>query len=247
MQLIFVLLGLLPLAAVAFLPLSRPSSWRLRQTSDSQQQDTAEVCISNDAKSVLNNVLKASVTAVTTMLTAATIASADDPPKKKKKPKILETDLGIPYIVLKEGSGQFPQTGDLVAISYSAFLSNGTMWDSTDVKGRKPVSFIVGKKQVIPGLESVITYMKGTCSLSTPSSPPLTNSLSLSHFYDCDVIHNSPLTHPFLSAGSEVTCSIPAKYAYGDKGVCIANEGCLVPPGEKLNYAVKLKSVGAGY
>jgi FKBP-type peptidyl-prolyl cis-trans isomerase len=166
MKLVFVLLGLLPLIAVAFRTVawnSRPSSWRFQQTSPNHEQfnTAAEVCIAQDAKSAMTNVVKASVTAMTTMLTAATIAAADDPPKKKKKPKILETDLGIPYIVLKEGSGAFPQTGDLVAISYSAFLSNGTMWDSTDVKGRKPVSFIIGKKQIIPGLESVVTYLKG--------------------------------------------------------------------------------------
>lgn len=48
---------------------------------------------------------------------------------------------------------------------------------------------------------------------------------------------------------STATCNIPAKYAYGAKGVCIEGEkgGCLIPPNEDLKYAVKLLSVGAGY
>ena len=50
-----------------------------------------------------------------------------------------------------------------------------------------------------------------------------------------------------MSLGSEVTCTIPAEYGYGKKGVCIGNEGCIVPPNETLKYYIKLKSVGAGY
>ena len=51
-----------------------------------------------------------------------------------------------------------------------------------------------------------------------------------------------------LTIGSEVTCTIPAEFAYGKKGVCLANEGgCIVPPNETLKYFIKLKSVGAGY
>lgn len=45
----------------------------------------------------------------------------------------------------------------------------------------------------------------------------------------------------------QVTCTIPAKYAYGAKGVCVPNEGCLVPPNEDVKYALKLISAGAGY
>jgi FKBP-type peptidyl-prolyl cis-trans isomerase len=161
-------------------------------------------------------VVSGAAAAATAVMAAASVAArpafaADDvaqKPKKAKKPKILETENGIKYIVMKPGSGPYPQPGDLVVITYSAFLSNGTMYDSNDVKGRKPLSFLLGQKQVIPGLEEVIEYMQ---------------------------------------PGAEVTCSIPAKYAYGDKGICLEGQGCLVPPGENINYAVKLKSAGAGY
>jgi FKBP-type peptidyl-prolyl cis-trans isomerase len=120
----------------------------------------------------------------------------------------LQTDLGIKYIELKKGSGVYPSPGDFVAIDYNAFLNNGTMFDTTIGKGKKTLSFRFGKKQVIPGIESVLEYMQ---------------------------------------AGGEVTCTIPPQYAYGAKGVCIENEGCIVPPNETLKYFIRLKSVGAGY
>ena len=81
-----------------------------------------------------------------------------------------------------KGSGPYPNTGDFVAIDYDAFLSNGTMFDSTIGKGKKSISFKFGQKQIIPGLESVLEYMQ---------------------------------------PGGEATCSIPAKYAYGEKGKLI--------------------------
>jgi peptidylprolyl isomerase len=36
---------------------------------------------------------------------------------------------------------------------------------------------------------------------------------------------------------------VPAKLAYGDRGVCLPEKGCLVPPGETLEYDLTLKRV----
>lgn len=88
-------------------------------------------------------------------------AQADDvKPKKVKKPKVLETELGIKYVELKKGSGPFPSTGDFIVLDYIGFLNNGTVFDSTETKGRKPLSFRYGKNQIIPGIESVLSYMQ---------------------------------------------------------------------------------------
>lgn len=134
-------------------------------------------------------------------------ASGKPAAPKKDKLQVRETDLGIPFLMLKEGKGPFPNAGDFVSFVYTGFLSNGTIFDSNDIKGKKPLTFKVGQKQVIPGLESVIQEMQ---------------------------------------AGGEASCSIPAKYAYGEKGVCLP-EGCLVPKNENLKYVIKIKTVGAGY
>jgi FKBP-type peptidyl-prolyl cis-trans isomerase len=129
--------------------------------------------------------------------------------KPKAKPKTKETDLGIPFVELKKGDGPYPGAGDFVAINYIGFLPDGTVFDETHEK--KALSFTFGKKQVIPGLESVIELMQ---------------------------------------PGGECTTIIPSKYAYGEKGVCVAGQSgkeCLVPPNTNLKYFIKLKRVGAGY
>ena len=167
-----------------------------------------------DAKKLVTT--GAAVLAVQTLLPSASRAYGDAEElarKKKKKPAkekvvVQETDLGIQYLISKKGKGSYPNPGDFVVISYTGFLSDGTVFDSTEGKGKKPLAFRMGEKQVIPGLESVIEM---------------------------------------LQAGAEATCTIPAKYAYGSKGVCIKEGECLIPPNEKLRYAIKVKTVGAGY
>ena len=126
---------------------------------------------------------------------------------KVKKVKVKETENGIKYIDVKIGEGPYPSPGDFLTINYIGFLSNGTIFDSTEAK-KKPVSFRYGKNQIIPGIEEVLATMQ---------------------------------------PGGERTCTIPPKYAYGSKGVCIEGQGCLVPPDETLKYVIKLKTVGPAY
>lgn len=92
----------------------------------------------------------------TTLLGNVMNVNADEVTKKIKKPKVLETDDGIKYIELKKGSGQYPNNGDFIIMDYTGFLNDGTVFDSTETKGRKPLSFRYGKKQMIPGIESVL-------------------------------------------------------------------------------------------
>lgn len=183
-------------------------AWNPRLQPKHPNSLTTPVNVHDESRKLLSGAGKAIATALLVAPLAPEIAMAADKVKKSKKPKVLETELGIKYIELQKGSGAYPNDGDYVIIDYTAFLNNGTVFDSTESKGRKPLSFRYGRKQVIPGLESVIGYMQ---------------------------------------AGGEVTCSIPSKYAYADKGVCIAGQGCIVPPNEDLKYAVKLRNVGVGF
>ena len=109
---------------------------------------------------------------------------------------------------MKKGLGPFPETGDFVVIDYTGFLSNGTLFDSTESKGRKPLSFRIGKNQFISGVEDVLSYMR---------------------------------------VGGEATCIIPSMYAFGVKGICLPDQGCLVPPNENVKYVIKLRNLGVGY
>lgn len=156
----------------------------------------------------LQNVLSSIIStgAVLSVPSAALAAEATKP--KTKKVKVLETENGVKYIEVKKGEGAYPGDGDFVVINYTGFLSDGkTIFDTTEGKGKKPLSFRMGKKQIIPGIEEVLREMR---------------------------------------AGGEVTCTIPGKLAY-PRGVCIDGQGCLVQPGETLNYVIKLKNVAAGY
>lgn len=53
-----------------------------------------------------------------------------------------------------------------------------------------------------------------------------------------------------MQPGGEITTIIPAKYAYGSKGVCVQGQQgkeCLIQPDTPLKYFIKLKRVGVGY
>ena len=49
-----------------------------------------------------------------------------------------------------------------------------------------------------------------------------------------------------MQPGGQRSCTIPSKYAYGSKGVCL-KDGCIVEPNEDLKFVISLKTVGAGY
>ena len=120
------------------------------------------------SKNLVKGITLVSALATTGILVEG-VDAAEGEATKKKKPKVLETDTGIKYIDVKKGTGAFPNDGDFVVISYSAFLQDGTMFDTTEGKGKKPLSFRFGKKQIIPGIESVLETMQAggerTCTI----------------------------------------------------------------------------------
>lgn len=74
------------------------------------------------------------------------------------------TDNGIKYAVTKpadnKGSAS-PQTGDLVAIEYTGYLTTGQIFDATHAPGsNKFLFFNLGSKNVIPGLNEMVSEMK---------------------------------------------------------------------------------------
>lgn len=50
-----------------------------------------------------------------------------------------------------------------------------------------------------------------------------------------------------MRPGEEVQALIPAKFAYGEKGVCTEDGECLIPPGTDLKYFLRLVRVAAAY
>lgn len=71
----------------------------------------------------------------------------------------LSTESGLQYIVVEEGNGVMAQPGNRVAVHYSGFLTDGTMFDSS-VERDEPFRFTLGQGQVIPGWDEGIALMQ---------------------------------------------------------------------------------------
>jgi FKBP-type peptidyl-prolyl cis-trans isomerase len=80
-------------------------------------------------------------------------------PAQAAAPQILETPNGIKYAVLtppKNKSAPPPVKGDLVAIEYTGYLTDGTVFDSTHAEGKKnALLFQLGGTAVIEGINEM--------------------------------------------------------------------------------------------
>lgn len=74
-----------------------------------------------------------------------------------KKPGVVTTASGLQYRVNKEGRGNSPQKGDQVLVHYAGQLLDGSVFDSSYIRG-KPTSFQVD--QVIKGWTEALLMMK---------------------------------------------------------------------------------------
>jgi len=74
-------------------------------------------------------------------------------------PDAVTTPSGLKYVVVEEGAGDTPNTGDTVTVHYTGKLLNGTKFDSSVDRGQ-PIDFPVGKGQVIKGWDEALLGMK---------------------------------------------------------------------------------------
>ena len=72
---------------------------------------------------------------------------------------IVTTDSGLQYVVIEEGDGASPQTGQRVFVHYVGTLEDGTKFDSSRDRGR-PFDFKIGQGQVIKGWDEGVGDMK---------------------------------------------------------------------------------------
>jgi peptidylprolyl isomerase len=100
--------------------------------------------------------------AICTLLTFVVInltvikTNADE---KKNTAEVQKTASGLEYIIIEEGSGPKPKTGQKVKVHYTGKLEDGTVFDSS-VKRGEPIEFVLGVGQVIPGWDEGIADMK---------------------------------------------------------------------------------------
>lgn len=74
-----------------------------------------------------------------------------------KKDEVSETESGLQYMVLEEGSGPKPDANDTVRVHYHGKLLDGTVFDSSVDRG-EPIEFELGR--VIEGWQEGLQLMK---------------------------------------------------------------------------------------
>ena len=61
--------------------------------------------------------------------------------------------------IFTAGDGiNYPKKGHTVTVHYTAYLTDGTQWDSSRDRD-KPFKFKLGMEQVIPGLDKGVSYL----------------------------------------------------------------------------------------
>ncbi len=60
--------------------------------------------------------------------------------QNKQKEGVIETQSGLQYKIIEEGTGRNPTANDTVTVHYRGTLTNGTEFDSS-YSGGKPISF----------------------------------------------------------------------------------------------------------
>lgn len=69
------------------------------------------------------------------------------------------TPSGLKYIDIKVGDGATPQTGQMVEVHYTGWLTDGTKFDSSRDRGQ-PFTFPLGMGRVIKGWDEGVATMK---------------------------------------------------------------------------------------
>lgn len=89
---------------------------------------------------------------------------------KDRYPDYKTTDSGLVYIIQEQGTGEFPQKGDVVLVHYTGYHMNDKKFDSSYDRGY-PFSFALGQGSVIDGWDEGIALLKkgGKATLFIPS------------------------------------------------------------------------------
>lgn len=93
------------------------------------------------------------------------VSAEPGPPPPPEAPTTVDeaeyttTESGLKYYDFEEGNGAAPETGQVATVHYTGWLEDGTMFDSSLLRG-EPFSFPVGAGQVIPGWDEGVASMK---------------------------------------------------------------------------------------
>jgi FKBP-type peptidyl-prolyl cis-trans isomerase len=85
------------------------------------------------------------------------------------KLKVTRTEAGLYYVITSAGSGDSPQTGQMVDVHYKGSLLNGDVFDSSE--GKPPLAFAYNTGGTIKGFDAGVGMLKkgGKATLIIPS------------------------------------------------------------------------------
>jgi len=78
---------------------------------------------------------------------------------QKNFPEAKKTNTGIRYIIMREGQGEMPKSGQKVAVLYVLRLLDGKMIDQTDDRNA-PFTFRIRRDEVIEAWDQILQLMK---------------------------------------------------------------------------------------
>lgn len=89
---------------------------------------------------------------------ADAIAATTEKTEAITEENMVTTASGLKYVILEEGSGPAPKTGDVVKVHYTGTLEDGTKFDSSYDRN-EPIQFPLGTGYVIPGWDEGIALL----------------------------------------------------------------------------------------
>ena len=69
------------------------------------------------------------------------------------------TEMGVYYVRLEEGEGDFATEGDTLVVEYAGYFMDGFLFDSSKMRFPEGMEFVLGEDQFIPGWEDGMKVM----------------------------------------------------------------------------------------
>ena len=129
------------------------------------------------------------------------------------KAKAIKTNSGLEYVITEKGTGKKPVIGSQVYISYSGFLEDGTLFDSSSADTSKAFGKFIEEKAQANGYQ-LIPFTAGSKQGLIPGFIEGIEQLSL---------------------GDKATIFIPSHLAYGTTGA-----GGVIPPNANIIFEIQL-------
>ena len=85
-------------------------------------------------------------------------------------PEFQETSSGLKYRIRREGTGPYPQVGNLVRVHYRGWLEDGTVFDTTYDSGETAAMFL---DKTIPGWQEGVPLCRQGGAIELISPPEL--------------------------------------------------------------------------